>query len=148
MSSTSESRWWYLFHKEIKSWDSITWFKIWQFQTPAWKRYLQMHLLTERFFFVGDDWGFLQEGMKTYLMAPMSPLNSPTIFPSSHLYSMIYSKLEPFCLQTDLMRFFFFNALKYFVMFSSLFIQIFWWSLHRAESSTYLPPYTSLETYP
>ncbi len=49
----SESHWWYLFHKEVKSWDSTTWFRILQFQTPAWKRYLQMHLPTERFIFWG-----------------------------------------------------------------------------------------------
>jgi hypothetical protein len=29
--------------------------------------------------------GILKEGVKTYLMAPMSPLNSPTFFSSSHL---------------------------------------------------------------
>ncbi len=48
----SESYWWYLFHKEGKSWDSTTCFSIWQFQTTAWKRYLQMHLLAERFGFL------------------------------------------------------------------------------------------------
>ncbi len=36
-----------------------------------------MHLLTERFDF-WDDRGFLKEEVKTYLMAPMWPLNSPT----------------------------------------------------------------------
>jgi hypothetical protein len=29
--------------------------------------------------------GFLKEGVKTFLMAPMSLLNSPTLFLSSHL---------------------------------------------------------------
>ncbi len=33
--------------REVKSWDSTTWFKIWQFQTPAWKQYPQMHLIAE-----------------------------------------------------------------------------------------------------
>jgi hypothetical protein len=28
----------------------------------------------------GDDWDFLKEGFKTYPIAPMSPLNSPTFF--------------------------------------------------------------------
>jgi hypothetical protein len=46
-----------------------------------------MHLLDEWFIFGGDDWGFLKEVTKTYLMAPMSPLNSPTFFLASHLYS-------------------------------------------------------------
>jgi hypothetical protein len=36
-------------------------------------------------FFEGDDRGILKGGVKTYLMAPTSPLNSPTIFLSSHL---------------------------------------------------------------
>jgi hypothetical protein len=31
-------------------------------------------------FFGGDDRGSLKEGVKTYLMAPMSPLNSPIFF--------------------------------------------------------------------
>jgi hypothetical protein len=58
MSSMSESHWWCLFHNEVMSWDSITWFRIWQFQTPAWKRFLQMHLLAERFIF----WGVCDRG--------------------------------------------------------------------------------------
>ncbi len=46
-----------------------------------------MHLLTERFvFLVGGDWGFLKEGVKTYLIEPLSPLCPPT-FLSSHLLS-------------------------------------------------------------
>jgi hypothetical protein len=58
MSSMSESRWWCLLYKEWKSYDSTTWFRIWQFQTPAWKRYLQMHLLAERLAFKGWWSGF------------------------------------------------------------------------------------------
>ncbi len=38
-------------------------------------------------FFVGDDRGILKEGVKTFLMAPMSPLNSPTFF-HLHIYSL------------------------------------------------------------
>ncbi len=45
MSLMSESHWCYLFHKEVKSWDSTT--GIWRFQTTAQKWYLQMHLLAE-----------------------------------------------------------------------------------------------------
>jgi hypothetical protein len=40
-----------------------------------------MHLLTERFIFWGDDRGFLKGGVKAYLMAPMSSLNSPFFLP-------------------------------------------------------------------
>jgi hypothetical protein len=61
MSSMSESHLWYPFHKKVKSCDSTTWFRIWQFQTPAWKWYLQMHLLVERlvfFFLVLMIWVF------------------------------------------------------------------------------------------
>ncbi len=47
----SENHWTYLFHKEVKSWDSTTWFRIWHLQTPAYKRYLQMHLLAQQFRF-------------------------------------------------------------------------------------------------
>jgi hypothetical protein len=79
MSLMSESQWWNLFHTEVKSWDYATWFRTWQYQTPAWKWYLQTHLLAERFVFLGvDDRGFLKEEVKTYLMAPMSILNSLT----------------------------------------------------------------------
>jgi hypothetical protein len=53
LSSMSESHWWHLFHEEGKSWDSTTWFRIWQLQTPAWKPYLQKHLLANRFNFCG-----------------------------------------------------------------------------------------------
>ncbi len=51
MRSMWENHWWYLFHKKVKSWDSTTWFKIWQFQTTAWERYLQVHLQDEKFVF-------------------------------------------------------------------------------------------------
>jgi hypothetical protein len=47
----SLSRWWNLFHKEMRSEDYKTLFRIWQFQTLAWKRCRQMHLLAGRFFF-------------------------------------------------------------------------------------------------
>jgi hypothetical protein len=36
-------------------------------------------------YFGGDDQSFLKEGVKTYQMAPISPLNSPNFFLSSHL---------------------------------------------------------------
>jgi hypothetical protein len=38
-------------------------------------------------FFGIEHWGFLKEGVKTYLMAPMSPLNSPTFF-HRRIYSL------------------------------------------------------------
>jgi hypothetical protein len=47
MSLMSGSRWWYLTHKKVKSWDPTTWYRIWQFQTPADKWNLQMHLLDD-----------------------------------------------------------------------------------------------------
>jgi hypothetical protein len=34
-SYLNEQYGWYLFHKEVKSGDSTTWFRIWQFQTTA-----------------------------------------------------------------------------------------------------------------
>jgi hypothetical protein len=44
----------------------LSWFRMHQFQTPAQKRYVQMRFLAERFVF----WG-VEEGVKTYLMAPI-----------------------------------------------------------------------------
>ncbi len=55
---------WYLFHKEVKSWDSTTWFRIWKFQTLAWKRYLHMHLLTEHLIFWGRWSVFSERGIQ------------------------------------------------------------------------------------
>ncbi len=86
MSSLAESRWWHLFHKEVKSWDSTTWFRIWQFQTPTEKRCFQLHLLAEQFV-SWRWWSGFSERVKTYLMAPMSPLDSPTFF-CLHIYSL------------------------------------------------------------
>ncbi len=59
MSLKSDSIRWNLFQKEARRRDSTTWFGIWNFQTPSWRQYLQMHLLTERFFFgvkIGVFW--------------------------------------------------------------------------------------------
>jgi hypothetical protein len=42
-------------------------------------------------FFEGDDRGFLKDGVMTYLMAPISPINSPTYFRSSNLYYMAFT---------------------------------------------------------
>jgi hypothetical protein len=47
-----------------------------------------MHLLAEQSVFWGDDRGFLKEGVKTHLMAPLSPLNSPILF--SVFTSIVY----------------------------------------------------------
>jgi hypothetical protein len=44
-----------------------------------------MQLVAEQVVFESDGRGFLREEFKTYLMAPISPLNSPSIFLSSHL---------------------------------------------------------------
>ncbi len=51
-----------------------------------------MHLVAERFVFWGDDWGFLKEGVKTYLVTPMSLLNSPVLFSvfTSTVYGLKY----------------------------------------------------------
>jgi hypothetical protein len=58
MSSTSESQWWYLFHMEVKSRDSTTWFIFWwQFQIQDWNRHVEMNFLADLFlffFFWGD----------------------------------------------------------------------------------------------
>jgi hypothetical protein len=77
--------------KEVKSRESTTWFRVWQFQTPpTWKRYLQTHLLAEWFFFGGHDRGLLTEGVKTYLKTPTSPSDTLTCFLLSHLLSKLW----------------------------------------------------------
>jgi hypothetical protein len=48
-----------------------------------------MHLLVERSVFLeGDDQVVLKDGVKTYLMAQMLPLNLPTLLLSSHICSL------------------------------------------------------------
>jgi hypothetical protein len=88
LTSISESHWWNLFHKEVKSWESTTWHSNLTISNPGLKRYPQMHLLAERLVFVCNDRGFLKEGVKTCVMAPISPLNSPNFNQSSHPYSL------------------------------------------------------------
>jgi hypothetical protein len=65
--------------------------------TPAEQWNLQIHLPTEWFRFRGDDWCFLNEGVKTY---PMAILRLPTfsVFTST-VYDLIkafYVMLTPF----------------------------------------------------
>ncbi len=79
MSLRSESHWWYLFHKEVKSWDSTTWFRIWQSQTPT-SKLLSSNASSGWTVFGGDERDFLKEGVRTYLTAPMSSLNSSNFF--------------------------------------------------------------------
>jgi hypothetical protein len=52
-----------------------------------------MHHLAEGFVFEGNDQGFLKGGVKTYLVAPISPLDSPTfaVF-TSVVYGMVHYK--------------------------------------------------------
>ncbi len=50
------------FTEEMNSWDSTILFRIWQSQTPSWKRYLQPRPLAEWFFFWGKVIGFSERG--------------------------------------------------------------------------------------
>jgi hypothetical protein len=59
ISSMSETYWWNLFHKEVKSWGSTTWLGTWKLQTPAEKRHLQRITLLNGWVFEDDDRGFL-----------------------------------------------------------------------------------------
>ncbi len=63
MSVMSKSRWWYLFRKEVKSWDLTTWFRNWQFQTPAWSVIFKC-ISRLNGSFLGDDRGFVKEGVE------------------------------------------------------------------------------------
>ncbi len=80
-----------LFHNEVKSWDSTTWFRIWQIQTPAWKWHLQMHLLAERFVF-GGWWSRLLERGSQDLS---NGTNDTIRFFFLHIYSLWASPLLP-----------------------------------------------------
>ncbi len=86
----SESHWWYLFHQEVKSWDSTTWFTILHYQTTTWKLVSSnvSPAMAEQFVFLGWWLEFFGRGVKLFLMEPMSLLNSQFIFLSSHLQSM------------------------------------------------------------
>ncbi len=86
--------WWYLFHKEVKSWESTTWFRIWQFQTPAWNRYLQTHLVAdERFVFWGVMIGvFWKRDPRAFKWPNSSCLHicSPRLYPKERTYLRVY----------------------------------------------------------
>ncbi len=91
-SLASESHWWYLLHKEVKSWDSTIWFRIWQNQTPGLKavssKFKCIYTGGTVSFLGGDDQGFLWEGVMTYLMAPLSPLANFSF--RHHIYSLCF----------------------------------------------------------
>ncbi len=63
LSSMSGSHWWYLFYKEVESWNCTTSFRIWQFQTPDFKVVASNTSpgWTIRFLWVGDR-SFLKKG--------------------------------------------------------------------------------------
>ncbi len=75
--------WWYLFHKQVKG----------SFSTapeifkPLLKCSIFKCISWLNCSFFGCDRGFLKEGVKTYRMAPISPLNSSFFF-SLHIYSL------------------------------------------------------------
>jgi hypothetical protein len=71
----------------VKSSESSVWFRVQQYQTTTEKRYLQVNLLQDQIiFFLGNDRSILKEGVKTFLMASMPPLNSPTFFRSTYVF--------------------------------------------------------------
>ncbi len=86
------------FTKKVKSWDSTTCFRIWQFQTPAWKRYLRMHLLAERFVFWGLWSRFSKSGNQCLSNDTNAASKFINFFMSSHLYSII-CRMRPECLK-------------------------------------------------
>ncbi len=81
MSSILESHRCYLFYSEEKSYDCTTWFRIWQFQTPAQIGVFKWISWLNGLLFGIDDRGLLKEVVKSFLMAPTSPFNSPNYFP-------------------------------------------------------------------
>ncbi len=80
ISSMSASHWWHLFHKNVKTWDSISWFKIVKSQPRCKVGNFECMSWRNSFFSGVGHRGFLKEGVNTYLMAPISSLISPTFF--------------------------------------------------------------------
>ncbi len=80
--------WWYLFHKEMKR-SFSTAPDI--FKPPLKCSIFKCISWLNGSFFGGEQRGCLNEGVKTYRMAPMSPLNSPTSF-CLHIYSLRFHK--------------------------------------------------------
>jgi hypothetical protein len=92
LSSMSKSDWWYLFHKEVEKNETLQHGLKFDNFKPRLKSGIFIWISWLNGSFLGDDWVFLKEEVKTYLMTPMSPLNSLTFFclHSSHLYSMTH----------------------------------------------------------
>ncbi len=73
----------------MRSWESTAWCWIWQFQLWLKSGIFKWISWLNGSFFRSDDPGFLKDALKTYLMAPMSSLDSPTF--SSVLTSIDYA---------------------------------------------------------
>jgi hypothetical protein len=80
----------YFTKKKVKSWDSTTCFRLWQFQTPAWKRYLQMHLLAERFTPLGWWLRFCERGSQDLSNGTNVASSLADFSLSSHVLSICY----------------------------------------------------------
>jgi hypothetical protein len=93
MSSMSESNWWYLFNKEVNSWDFETCFRNWQFVNS--KFWLKHGIFICIFWLNGSSFGGnLNEGVKTHLVAPMLPPNSPSSVSRSIVYDVMLGWVE------------------------------------------------------
>jgi hypothetical protein len=74
MSSMPQRHWWYLSHKEVRSWGFTTWLKIWKSIPQLKSGIFKCFSWLNGSFFAGNDRGFLKEGVKPYRKTPMSPL--------------------------------------------------------------------------
>ncbi len=85
----SENHGWFLFRTEVKSWDSTTWFRIWQFQTPAKSGIFKcISWLNGWFFGMVMIVVFWKREFKTYLNGiNVSSLRSSFLF-CLHTYSL------------------------------------------------------------
>ncbi len=88
MCSIWEGHLLYLFYKEVKSWDSTTWFTIRNFKPRLKSSIFKCRCWLKSTFSEGDDQVLLKERVEAYLMAPMLPPNSPTIFFCLQIYSL------------------------------------------------------------
>ncbi len=66
-----------------------TMFRIRQYQNPAQKRFISTVCRPNGSFFRGDGRGFLKDGVRTYLMASISPISKlPNVFSRVYIYSL------------------------------------------------------------
>ncbi len=88
MSFMSESLWWYLFLKKVKSWDSTTWLEFYNFK-PRLKSNIFNCISGLDSSLLGGRCSVLfgRGSQDLFIMAPMPPVNSRALF-CLHVYGL------------------------------------------------------------